>query len=71
MIKKFRAMSWVFTVWLFGSFVIFVLTRALGGEVSYSQSVGVIGYSLLPELIFVTILFLFSSPVQWILEVSS
>jgi hypothetical protein len=31
--------------------IIFILTRVLGGEVTYSQTLGIIGYSLLPLLI--------------------
>lgn len=36
------------TIWLFGSGMIFVLARVLGGDVNYSQCLGVIGYSVLP-----------------------
>ena len=36
------------TIWLFGSVMIFVLARVLGGDVNYSQCLGVIGYSVLP-----------------------
>ena len=36
------------TIWLFGSVMIFVLARGLGGDVNYSQCLGVIGYSVLP-----------------------
>jgi len=61
----FRAMSWVFTVWLVGSFIIFIITRALGGEVSFSQTIGVIGYSLLPELLVVIVLFFVYGP-SWL-----
>ncbi|XP_065062156.1 protein YIPF4-like [Rhopilema esculentum] len=48
---QFRVLSWIVTIWFTGSFVIFVLARALGGEVSYSQCLGVIGYCLLPLII--------------------
>ncbi|XP_033647111.1 protein YIPF4-like [Asterias rubens] len=48
---QFRVVSWIITIWLFGSLVIFLLARVLGGEVSYSQCLGVIGYSLLPLII--------------------
>eukprot|EP00002_Diphylleia_rotans_P027845 TRINITY_DN5601_c0_g1_i1.p1 TRINITY_DN5601_c0_g1~~TRINITY_DN5601_c0_g1_i1.p1 ORF type:complete len:272 (+),score=55.93 TRINITY_DN5601_c0_g1_i1:45-860(+) len=40
--------SWTITIWFLGSFLIFVLARSLGGEVSFSQSLSVIGYSILP-----------------------
>jgi len=36
------------TIWLFGSAMIFMLARVLGGDVNYSQCLGVIGYSVLP-----------------------
>jgi len=48
---QFKVVSWIITIWLCGSFIIFFLTRALGGEVSYSQCLGVIGYSLLPLIV--------------------
>jgi len=48
---QFKVVSWIITIWFCGSFVIFFLTRALGGEVSYSQCLGVIGYSLLPLIV--------------------
>jgi|ERR1712137_149236 len=48
---QFRVISWVFTVWLCGSFIIFVLTRALGAEITFSQTVGIVGYSLLPQVL--------------------
>jgi len=48
---QFKVVSWILTIWFCGSFIIFFLTRALGGEVSYSQCLGVIGYSLLPLIV--------------------
>lgn len=48
---QFKVVSWIITIWMCGSFVIFFLVRALGGEVSYSQCLGVIGYSLLPLIV--------------------
>eukprot|EP00397_Hematodinium_sp_SG-2012_P033113 GEMP01035331.1.p1 GENE.GEMP01035331.1~~GEMP01035331.1.p1 ORF type:complete len:228 (-),score=59.05 GEMP01035331.1:1332-2015(-) len=39
---------WVITLWFFGSFLIFFLTRSLGGEVSFLGTLSVIGYSCLP-----------------------
>lgn len=53
---QFRVVSWIITIWIFGSFLVFVIARVLGGEVSYSQIVGTIGYSLLPLLIISCIL---------------
>ncbi|CAF0718294.1 unnamed protein product [Brachionus calyciflorus] len=48
---QFRVVSWIITIWIFGSFFIFIIARVLGGEVTYSQIVGTIGYSLLPLLL--------------------
>lgn len=48
---QIRVVSWIITIWIFGSLGIFILARVLGGEVSYSQIVGTIGYSLLPLLL--------------------
>merc|ERR1712137_1490876 len=70
---QFRVISWVFTVWLCGSFIIFVLTRALGAEISFSQTVGIVGYSLLPQVIAALVLLFISfsipSTVIWIIKV--
>ena len=43
-----KVVSWIVTIWMAGSFIILYLARALGGNVTYSQCLGVIGYSLLP-----------------------
>uniref|UniRef100_A0A1I8GR47 Protein YIPF n=1 Tax=Macrostomum lignano TaxID=282301 RepID=A0A1I8GR47_9PLAT len=51
MVGQFRVVSWILTIWLAGSWFVYVLARSLGGEVSYSQSLGVIGYSVLPLLL--------------------
>ena len=48
---QLRVVSWIITIWIFGSFLVFVIARVLGGEVSYSQIVGTVGYSLLPLLL--------------------
>ncbi|XP_071161394.1 protein YIPF4-like [Mytilus edulis] len=58
---QFRVISWIITIWIFGSLIIFLLARALGGEVSYSQCLGVIGYSVLPLVITASALPLFRS----------
>ncbi|CAL1578490.1 unnamed protein product [Knipowitschia caucasica] len=55
---QFRVVSWIITIWIVGSLIIFILARVLGGEVSFGQVLGVIGYSLLP-LIAITPLLLF------------
>ena len=53
---QFRVVSWIITIWIFGSFLVFVIARVLGGEVSYSQIVGTVGYSLLPLLLMALVL---------------
>lgn len=47
---QFSVVSWIITIWICGSFLVFVIARVLGGEVTYSQIIGIIGYSLLPLL---------------------
>ena len=56
------------TLWIGGAFLIFLMARVLGADVSFSQSVGVIGYCLLP-VVCVAILLLFISRFQWVLKV--
>ncbi|MBN3317844.1 YIPF4 protein, partial [Atractosteus spatula] len=51
-----KVVSWIITIWIFGSLTIFLLARVLGGEVSYGQVVGVIGYSLLPLIVIAPLL---------------
>uniref|UniRef100_A0A3Q2NYQ8 Protein YIPF n=1 Tax=Fundulus heteroclitus TaxID=8078 RepID=A0A3Q2NYQ8_FUNHE len=53
---QFRVVSWIITIWIFGSLTIFLLARVLGGEVSYGQVLGVIGYSLLPLIVITPLL---------------
>ncbi|XP_027032451.1 protein YIPF4 [Tachysurus fulvidraco] len=53
---QFRVVSWIITIWVFGSLTIFLLARVLGGEVSYGQVLGVIGYSLLPLIVIAPLL---------------
>lgn len=48
---QFRVISWIITIWIFGSLIVFLLGRVLGAEINYSQCIGVIGYSLLPLII--------------------
>ncbi|XP_025105094.1 LOW QUALITY PROTEIN: protein YIPF4-like [Pomacea canaliculata] len=58
---QFRVVSWILTIWLFGAFLVFLLARVLGGEVTYSQCLGVIGYSVLPLVIIAAFLPLVNS----------
>eukprot|EP01101_Sappina_pedata_P003125 TRINITY_DN13344_c0_g1_i1.p1 TRINITY_DN13344_c0_g1~~TRINITY_DN13344_c0_g1_i1.p1 ORF type:complete len:250 (-),score=81.31 TRINITY_DN13344_c0_g1_i1:70-819(-) len=53
---QFKVVSWVMTMWLVGSFLVFVLARVLGGDVTFSTSLGILGYSLLPLAITAAIL---------------
>ncbi|XP_029793843.1 protein YIPF4 isoform X2 [Suricata suricatta] len=53
--------SWIITIWIFGSLTIFLLARVLGGEVAYGQVLGVIGYSLLPLIVIAPILLVVGS----------
>ncbi|KAJ0067098.1 hypothetical protein NL108_012492 [Boleophthalmus pectinirostris] len=53
---QFRVVSWIITIWIFGSLIIFLLARVLGGEVSFGQVLGVIGYSLLPLIVIAPLL---------------
>jgi len=55
-----HVVSWILTIWFFGSFIVFFLARVLGGEVSYSQCLGVIGYCLIPLVVVAAAL-----PVVW------
>ncbi|XP_067938957.1 protein YIPF4-like [Watersipora subatra] len=48
---QLSVLSWIMTIWLCGSALIFILARVLGGDVNYSQCLGVIGYSVLPLLV--------------------
>ncbi|GCB77861.1 hypothetical protein scyTo_0016757 [Scyliorhinus torazame] len=58
---QFRVVSWIITIWIFGSLTIFLLARVLGGEVAYGQVLGVIGYSLLPLIVIVPVLLVVQS----------
>jgi len=68
---QFKVVSWVLTMWFVGSLVIFLLGRVLGAGITYSMSLGVIGYSLLPLAITVAILpfVSFLVPLAWALRI--
>jgi len=53
---QLSVVSWILTVWLFGSLFIFLLARVLGGEIGYSQCLGILGYCVIPLVIVATIL---------------
>eukprot|EP00049_Salpingoeca_infusionum_P001778 m.50936 g.50936 ORF g.50936 m.50936 type:complete len:280 (-) comp11197_c1_seq1:29-868(-) len=48
---QFRVVSWIITFWFVGSLLVFLLGRVLGGDSNFGQTLGVIGYSLLPLII--------------------
>eukprot|EP00300_Choanocystis_sp_HF-7_P010689 c1708_g1_i1.p1 GENE.c1708_g1_i1~~c1708_g1_i1.p1 ORF type:complete len:223 (-),score=40.75 c1708_g1_i1:13-681(-) len=48
-------LSWIMTFWFWGAAVIYVIARSLGGEVSYGQVLGVLGYSLIPLVLMVAL----------------
>eukprot|EP00040_Diaphanoeca_grandis_P003261 m.24409 g.24409 ORF g.24409 m.24409 type:complete len:272 (+) comp14591_c0_seq1:318-1133(+) len=56
MYGNWGAASWIITIWFFGSFIIYFLVRAMGADVSFSQTLGVIGYSLLPLCVMMLLL---------------
>ncbi|NXT65036.1 YIPF4 protein, partial [Chaetops frenatus] len=58
---QFKVVSWIITIWIFGSLTIFLLARVLGGEVAYGQVLGVIGYSLLPLIVIAPVLLVVGS----------
>ncbi|VUZ54150.1 unnamed protein product [Hymenolepis diminuta] len=57
---QLRVVAWILMIWLAGSFIIYFITRSLGGEVAYAQCLGVIGYCLLPLFLTCTIGSLFN-----------
>ncbi|VDO95449.1 unnamed protein product [Soboliphyme baturini] len=50
---QFSVVPWIMTVWFCGSFIVYFLTRVIGGEVSFSQCLGVIGYCILPLVVLI------------------
>ena len=55
LVGQLRVVTWILTIWLAGSFIIYFITRSLGGEVEYAQCLGIIGYCLLPLFLMCTI----------------
>eukprot|EP01012_Entosiphon_sulcatum_P013819 TRINITY_DN1900_c0_g1_i1.p1 TRINITY_DN1900_c0_g1~~TRINITY_DN1900_c0_g1_i1.p1 ORF type:complete len:347 (-),score=39.05 TRINITY_DN1900_c0_g1_i1:790-1806(-) len=45
---QLKAVSWVFTLWIAGSFFVYLLLRVMGAETAYSEVLAVVGYSLIP-----------------------
>lgn len=56
MYGNWKAVSWILTIWAIGSFLVFFLVRVMGADVTFSQTLGVIGYSLLPLTVMMTTL---------------
>ncbi|VDM98427.1 unnamed protein product [Thelazia callipaeda] len=54
-------LSWILIIWLVGSFFVFFLARALGGEVGYGQVLGIVGYCLIPLVVIGLLISLLSS----------
>ncbi|KAL3985751.1 Yip1 domain family protein [Acanthocheilonema viteae] len=48
---QLSVLSWILTIWFIGSFFVFFLARALGGEVGYGQVLGIVGYCLIPLVV--------------------
>uniref|UniRef100_A0A0R3S2A0 Protein YIPF n=1 Tax=Elaeophora elaphi TaxID=1147741 RepID=A0A0R3S2A0_9BILA len=48
---QLSVLSWILTIWFIGSFLVFFLARALGGEVGYGQVLGIVGYCLIPLVV--------------------
>eukprot|EP00045_Choanoeca_perplexa_P017586 m.257181 g.257181 ORF g.257181 m.257181 type:complete len:250 (+) comp17581_c0_seq2:82-831(+) len=48
---QFQVVSWIITIWMIGSLLIFLLGRVLGGDTNFSQTLGIVGYSLLPLIL--------------------
>ncbi|UYV80454.1 YIPF4 [Cordylochernes scorpioides] len=63
---QLRVVSWILTIWLAGALLVFLLARVLGGEVAYSQCLGVLGYSVLPLVVTATLLPLVAGILPWL-----
>ncbi|EYC17129.1 hypothetical protein Y032_0031g2289 [Ancylostoma ceylanicum] len=48
---QFSVVSWILTMWFCGGFIVYFIARALGGDVGYSQVLGVVGYCLIPLVV--------------------
>jgi len=53
-----KAVSWIITLWVVGSLLVSVLYRLLGAQNSFSRTLGIIGYSLVPLVITALLLLL-------------
>ncbi|CAD6198361.1 unnamed protein product [Caenorhabditis auriculariae] len=58
---QFSVVSWILTIWCCGGFIVYFIARALGGDVGYTQVLGVIGYCLIPLVVMSLVIPLFSS----------
>ncbi|KAF1754745.1 hypothetical protein GCK72_021309 [Caenorhabditis remanei] len=48
---QFGVVSWIITMWFCGGFMVYFIARALGGDVGYSQVLGIVGYCLIPLVV--------------------
>ncbi|EGD82640.1 YIPF4 protein [Salpingoeca rosetta] len=48
---QLSVVSWIITIWFCGSLLVFFLGRVLGADADFSQTLGVVGYSLLPLIV--------------------
>ncbi|CAB3398875.1 unnamed protein product [Caenorhabditis bovis] len=58
---QLSVVSWIITMWFCGGFMVYFIARALGGDVGYSQVLGIVGYCLIPLVVTSTIAPLFSN----------
>ena len=56
---QLKVVSWVFWIWMIGSLSIWVLSKLFGSNLTFSQILSCIGYSVLPLNLVVFILMLF------------
>jgi hypothetical protein len=45
---QLAALSWILCLWVFGSCIIFFLTRVLGADVTLAHTLGSLGYNCVP-----------------------
>ena len=45
---QLAALSWVLSIWIFGSAAVYAIARLLGSDVSYAHTLASLGYCMLP-----------------------
>ena len=48
---QLAALSWVLSIWTFGSFVLFAIAHLLGADTTFSHTLGALGYCMLPLVV--------------------